>query len=231
VFEPDGSNEPIEIAVLNSFDIFHALHQQGQEQFQLSLLGDLGSDGVADFWKEALKENWAREHPVLQRSLHKLDKLIPVTYHMDGAEVHRNSERYFLTVGNPIVQHSQTNSMDAKFCLAAISHVLMKVPGAMHRVMHELARWLDWCHHVIERGVLPDTGFYGEHFPKSSLRGKSAGLSIMGEHLSIYMGTKSDGKARVPLYSPTQFHNQQQQLDPPVRCMCMRSVHASDGSY
>ena len=200
VFGPDESDEaePINIAVLNSFEIFHALHHQGHEQFQLSLIGDGGDDGLADFWKEALKEKWAYEHPVVQRNLSKLDKLFPVTYHMDGAEVQRNNERYFLCVGSPIVQFAQTNNLDAKFCLASISHVLMKVPGAMHRIMHELARWLDWCHHVAEQGTLPYTGFYGEHFSKQTPRGQHAGQSIMGDYLGIYAGTKSDGKARVP---------------------------------
>jgi len=200
VYGPDesGEAEPIEVAVLNPFEVFHSLHQQGHEQFQQSLVGDLGDEGLADFWNEALKEKWAYEHPVLQRNLTKLDKLFPVTYHMDGAEVHRNSERFFLNMGSPIVQFAQTNSLDAKFCLASISHVLMKVPGAMHRVMHELARWLDWCHHVAEGGTLPYSGFYGEHFSKSTLRGQIAGESIMGDYLNIYAGTKSDGKARVP---------------------------------
>jgi len=215
----DVPAEPYVISVLNPFDIFHALYNQCPEQFQLSMLGDLGNEGLGDFWREAMKEEWACEHPVVQRHLHKLNALIPLTYHMDGAEVHRNSEYFFLTVGNPLVQYAQTHSLDAKFCLSAISHAIMKIGGAMHRIMHELARWLDWCHHVMELGELPRTGFYGEHFSKSSLRGKSAGEPIMGEYLGIYMGTKADGKARVP-FNIHIVHNQQRQLDSNVRCMC-----------
>ena len=188
----------IDLPVIASYEVFHWLYKQGKEQFQFSMIGESGDDGTKAFWDHALKERWAQEHPMVMRNTHRLDKLLPVTYHMDGAEVHRNQEYFYVIVGNPVVQYGQIHPLDGKFCLVAISHVLMKVPGVMKRAMHLVGAWTDHCHQVMELGVMPHKGFYKESFPRNSLRAKVAGEPIMGDYLPVYAGTKSDGKARVP---------------------------------
>ena len=184
--------------ILIPYEICHALYEQGPEQFQISVLGDEGDAGLRDFWKHAMKERHFSEHAVVARNQYRVDKLVPLTYHMDGAEVHRNSEYYYVTMGSPITQASQTHCLDIKFCLVALSHLLMKIPGVMQKVMDLLGEFIDYSGRVFESGIMPATGFYNEEHAPNSYRAKAAGKKIMGDYVAVYIGTKSDGKARVP---------------------------------
>jgi len=171
----------------------------------MSMLGEEGKAGLANFWKHALEEQWARDHPVVSRHRHELENLIPFTYHLDEGELQRNQGYYYYSCGSPVVQYSQTHSLDAKFCLAAVAHVLMRAPGVKKRVMNELVRFTAFCHNILEGRTMPSEGFYGETFGPSTYRGKQAGERIMGDFMGIFGGTKSDGRARVPyaIHMPT----------------------------
>ena len=191
----DAEPVDVDIHVLNPFDICHSLYIQGPAQFEKSMIGGGGRKGIIEFWQNALREKWAKNHPFIIRNLYMIELLFPVTYHLDGAEVHRNSEMMFFSLGNPLVQYGQTNSLDAKFCLVAISHELWKVPGAKRKLLDILTRWIDWNHKIFDSGKMPDKGFYNEDFPKSSQRYLHKGEEIMGGWKAVYMGTKADGKA------------------------------------
>lgn len=61
LYLPDKTDPvPFEIPVLIPFEITHSLHLQGEEQFKISMLGEDGAAGVAHFWENAMKEEWAQ---------------------------------------------------------------------------------------------------------------------------------------------------------------------------
>ena len=185
------------IPVLIPFEVFHALHKQGPEHFQVALLGDGGHAAISDFWEHALNEEWAYNHPVLVRNPDLIEYMFPLNYHLDGAEIHRNAEYYFFNCGSVLAQAAQTHSLDARILICGIPHVIMKLPGVKQSVMDLMACFFDWNHKVMEGKVLPWKGFYGECHKPTTLRAKHKGGTIMGEYIGVFTGTKSDGKARV----------------------------------
>ena len=73
--------------MLLPFEVMHGLYMQGSLQFQVSMLGKDGHPALAEFWEHALKEEWAKSHPTLCAG-HDPANIIPITWHLDGAEVH-----------------------------------------------------------------------------------------------------------------------------------------------
>ena len=102
-------------------EMCHALHSSSESQFWYSLVGD-GS--IEEFWHNALRDPWAKEHPAVMRNMHQLQYLLATIIHLDGAEVHRNSEIYFIDWGTMHSQASRVNSLDSRFLCAGVPHVL-----------------------------------------------------------------------------------------------------------
>lgn len=199
--------EPIEVDLpcLIPFEVCHAVYNQGPETFRHSMLGEFGDTGVVDFWKHASKETWAVEHPVVQMYKETPDVLTPLTWHLDGAEMQRNSEYYILNCGSLLAQASETHSLDARFMAMAIPHVIMKLPGVKKQAMKLMSSFVKWNHKVFKSGKMPSRGFYNEKYAKNSRRFKNAGLRIMGKYVGVFVGLKADGKARVPIVPKTKL--------------------------
>ena len=79
------------IPILLPFEMAHAIHQKSRVQFQRSFLQGDGESCVA-FWKK-LHEHFP-SLPTAAKSNNELSMTLPIMYHVDGAEVHRNSEHY-----------------------------------------------------------------------------------------------------------------------------------------
>jgi hypothetical protein len=121
----------VRIPIIPMYEMGQNLYDAGDTQFLVSLLGDGGEPGVERFWKEAMADDWARLHPAVGPSV---KNKLPVTIHVDGAEVHRNSEYYFFNWGSILSQASGTHSLDARFLLCAIPHVACVPYGSQCRV-------------------------------------------------------------------------------------------------
>jgi hypothetical protein len=196
---PDqGDVIEVDMPCLVPYEIFHSWYNAGLEQFQDSMLGSSGQAGVTSFWKHAMQEDWAKRHPVVTVFKENVDQLLPLTWHLDGGEVHRNSEFLFLNVGSVLAQASATHSLDARALVAGLPHALMKVPKVKQAAMKLFGKFAAWNHNVMRGKVMPNRGFYNENFKPNSIRARNAGKQIMGNYVGVFLGTKSDGKARVP---------------------------------
>ena len=133
----------VQIPVLIPFEVMRSLYLQGSPQFTVSILGDRGQAGLDMFWENALRERWAQLHPTVLAG-HTPGNLIPITWHMDGAEVHRNSEFYFYSFGSLLAQASQSHALDCKFHCAAVPHGIMRHPGTKAKVVKLLADFTAW---------------------------------------------------------------------------------------
>ncbi len=58
-----------------------------------------------------------------------------MTWHLDGGEVHKNSEWYFWNFGSLLAHVSGSSSLDARFLCAPIPSVIMKIPEMKQRVI------------------------------------------------------------------------------------------------
>lgn len=183
----------IDLPCLIPYETFHAIHAQGPAQFQKSVIG--GDGDLAEFWNCALREEWAQKHPTV--ACFDSSCLVGLTWHLDGGEVHRNSEFYFFNVGTLHAQAFRSHSLDARFLVLGIPHLVMKLPGVKKQAMKLMADFAAWNHKVWKTKVMPERGFYDEVFPRNSLRWKMRGQPITGEYVGVFVGNMSDGKARV----------------------------------
>jgi hypothetical protein len=97
------------------------------------------------------------------------------------------------------------NPLDARFPNVLVPYAVMRDPVIKRRVIKHVAEFQAWWLGVAETRIFPERGFYKELFPKSSLRGRRAGKRIMGDYIPIYLGNKTDGKARVELHGFKRF--------------------------
>lgn len=186
------------IPVIIPFEMMHTLHNQGSQQFGISMLGERGAAGVAEFWREALKETWAQQHPAVAK--HAPETLLPTTWHLDGAEVTSNTEFYFYSFGLLLVQQSCTSVLDSRYLCAAVPYVIMKLPGMKMTIVKLLAEFTTWCMKVLDSKRFPDAGFYNESWPKGSVRARRVGEAIIGDWVPVWIGCKADGKARQEMH-------------------------------
>lgn len=117
------------------YEVCHALYNKGPDMFRTSMLGESGEAGVVDFWHHAMQEHWAKEHPVVQQFWDTPDVMIPWTWHIDGGEMQRNSEFYIVNFGSVLAQASEAHCLDARFLVAGVPHVLMRLPDVKKKIM------------------------------------------------------------------------------------------------
>ena len=132
-----------------------------------TLLGERGHEGLKSFWNDALTEDWAKCHTTLRRH-HGVDYMLGLLFHLDGGEIHSNSEFCHWTWGSATAL--QRCSMDSKYMCVSIPHIFMKVKALKEQVVCLLVDFTKRVLDIIEEGVLPSKGFYNEPFPTKSLR-------------------------------------------------------------
>ena len=49
--------------------------------------------------------------------------MLPVVWHMDGGEIHRNSEYYEFCMGSVLAQLAGADSLDSRFLVCQFSHL------------------------------------------------------------------------------------------------------------
>ena len=105
----------IKLPTLLPHELFHATYSKGPMLFNHCTVGDLGSEGIIEFWKTALTEPWAMRHPIIAK--HRPGDMFPIVWHLDGGEIHKNSEYYELQMGTILVQYAGVESLDGRFLI------------------------------------------------------------------------------------------------------------------
>ena len=85
-----------------------------------------------------------------------------------------------------------------------------------------------WGPEVAEGKVLPEKGFYNEDFDKHSLRYANRGQSIMGDYIPVFVGSKSDGKARVEMNNFSRWWKCKEMCD---SCLATNPQYKGDAVY
>lgn len=217
--------EPLRIKIpcIIPFELLHSLHLQGNMQFHVSVLGDEGQRGLVKFWEQALKEDWAQKHPIVQK--HAPEDMVPITVHLDGCEMHSNAEYYVFSFGSILVQASNTHVMESRLPTFVIPHCIMKLPGTKEKVMKLYATFMSWCMDVFDSKVMPSRGFYFEEFPQKSARYKMKEQPIMGNFVAVFTGAKADGKARVEVNRFDRWWKCKEMCD---SCLATNPQYSSD---
>jgi hypothetical protein len=186
------------IPVLLPHEMMHCIWQAGPLQRMVSLFGEEGADGLAEFWTHSLPLPWAQAHPGLAAMradpANMMEKTFPVRVHCDGAEVFRNNEFFIWDWGSATVL--QGHVADAKFPAVLIPHWMMRENNVKNNVHRIVAEVFAWSFKALQSGTAPLRGLKGEEFNPLSYRAKLAGLPLMEGHTAVFVGWKGDGKAR-----------------------------------
>ena len=191
-----------QVPVLIPYEITDAIWKYSERQFRISFLDAASENAAGTFWEHARSQEWGLRHPEVQRragagatSGQGLDRLLPVVYHVDGAEIHRNSEHYIWSWQSLL---SKGNVWDTKFLLVAIPHAKMRRQSTKRGVFKQVTEFIAWQQKVWQRGRAPFYGFYGELL--SGARAQLAGCLLAGGWCATFAGLKNDGKARKEIH-------------------------------
>jgi hypothetical protein len=166
-----------EIPIILVHELMYHLHQEDPELFCSLFLGPSGEQGAVSFWKEVVKRPWGRLHPCLQGATEEdMASLIPVVWHVDGCEIHRNQEHYVYSYASFLC----ADGVDGKFAFCTIPHKFMREEATKRALLAQITRVIAWQHDVLQSGRMPSTGFRG--WPLSVASGSSGGrVGELGE--------------------------------------------------
>ena len=184
------------VPVLPVHEVFHSIRAAGVQQFAASFLGPDGLEGLANYWKHVLATPWGKSHPDLRGGA---DKAIPVTYHYDGAEMHRNVEFNVWSFSSATADGIA--SLDSKLLMMTVEAVRMKAASTKRGVHDEVCRYLAYCDRCLVSGTFPSHGFYGEDFPTNSWRYAKRGEPLAHGWIGVLVGLKMDWKAKVETHN------------------------------
>jgi len=120
--------------------------------------------------------------------------MIPLLVHVDGSEIHTNSEWYVWSVSSPLP--SRSNILDTKFQAVKVPHAMMRSPEVKSEVLRRVAAWFAYQFEGLQEGVGQPCDFDGNGFPASSVQAAMVGEELMGGFKACFIGIKSDLKAR-----------------------------------
>lgn len=123
-----------------------------------------------------------------------MHKCIPLIFHIDGAEVYKNCEFHVWSWRSAFAAHDDV--MDTQQYLLSVPHQLMRDKSVRDRVHDQVAKYIAWNLEIMQRGIAPTVGFYGEEFPRTSVAGRLAGSSIGFGWTATFFGWHGDQKSR-----------------------------------
>ena len=101
-----------------------------------------------EFWDATLQEDRYKSHPAL-RTQDAKDKMVPLSFHVDGAEVYADTEFYVWSWGSMLTHGS---CYDTKFPIAAVPYVAIRSLAVRKAVFDEIARFIAWSVGILEQG-------------------------------------------------------------------------------
>eukprot|EP00959_Pyramimonas_sp_CCMP1952_P002597 53492-Pyramimonas_sp.AAC.1 len=149
----------------------------------------MDDDAKKYWWDFALQTEWAQRHPRLRRLMEQntpIEHIIPLHFHQDGVEIYRDVEAQLMSFQSAWTPGDSTIT---KIPLVCMFEEYIKDGPLRSEFNREVCRYINYEMGILEAGVRPAMGFYGE--PRSD-----GGKALCGPHRFVYAGTKSDGKSR-----------------------------------
>ena len=135
-----------------------------------------------------------------------MDHCIPLMFHVDGAEVFRNSEFHVFSWRSAFASHDEV--LDTQLYMMSIPQSVMRQKRVRARIHTAAAKYIAWNMRFLESGTGPAVGFYGEEFPANSVAARLAGqpLAADGWHATFF-GFHGDHKSRRECHQFQQHYN------------------------
>ena len=112
-----------------------------------------------------------KDHEFVQSDTN-LRHCVPLIFHVDGAEVYRNSEYHVFSWRSAFASHDEV--LDTQLYMMAVPESVMHRKQVKQRIHRVAAEYIAWNIRILQTGIGPQVGFYGEAFPPKSV---AAGLA------------------------------------------------------
>ena len=132
-----GDIERRAIPILAPHDIIAAAYRKGPLVWQTAFLGDHTQQAVLDFWENFVQQPYGAMHPIM-KSCEALDSIIPLVFHIDGAESFRNVEAIIWSMSSVFCNG---NVFDFKFPLRVVLGSSVPTP-ALLKFAHKQVSYL-----------------------------------------------------------------------------------------
>ena len=174
------------VSVILVHQWLHCISQAGR--FTPALLGSSDEADILEFWGHAsAKTPWKDAYKDVDWS-----KLLPLVWHYDGAEVHRNSEWDIFSY-RCALSHGQ-DIMDAKHLYTAVPCSLFK-GEKKHQLHTAITALIKWDMEVCMSGLWPSKDYLGADMVGE--HASRAGLEFANGWKATLLGCNADNKARV----------------------------------
>ena len=199
--DPAKKTEQRALATVPFYEYIAAAYEFGAATFRRIFLGKEPFGFFEEYWLNAQRNTWGREHPALQGAT-DLAFVIPLQHHSDGAVFQNKIEFQIYSVSSVAGVGS---SYDTKMVVAIIDAAVFVDGGETDR---QITDYLSWCNDVARRGVWPHKGYFGEELTGYRLR--KAGQPLAGPWRSAFAAWKGDWAARVKIH---RFYGRNAQSD------------------
>lgn len=147
----------VKVPFLMPWAVLEALGQTTGNQFHKALLATGNGSApcsLEDFWREGLKQNWTRNHPVADLDESQRAWSSPITWHFDDVQTHRGSggaQAFGIWSWSVSTTGATPDGRNITSCGLQTS-LMVKVS------QDRIANICAWVHRVLRSGVKPSRG-------------------------------------------------------------------------
>ena len=155
-----------------------------------------GSDVLAgpacsplQYWNEAAKSTWGREHPAnCEYAAHK-EHMVPINLHSDGVETYRDTEYHCFSWSSALSFGGRGDTFDR------IVLILLLVESCMISgvTFDQVIAFITWSFAAMSAGIHPFRDHLGR--PLTGKRAAKAGTPLFGSWRGIFSNWLGDSKA------------------------------------
>ncbi len=127
------------------------------------IFGPSGPAGLAPFWEAANKDPRWKDPFAVKIEGPMMAKTIPLSWHCDGAEIHRDTEYYIWSWGTMMAHGS---ALDTKIPIAVVPYSMIRTKARREHVNDVITKFIAWCVDVFERGSRVSKNWFA--FPQTS---------------------------------------------------------------
>jgi len=181
VANPSGPGTiEIDQPVIMPVDLAGAMWDAGTTLFHKRMVGKLGLAGIAEFWKHAMRMEWAEQHPHTQDP-GKLPTAIPIWIHGDVARVYNSQKLLIISWMSALVTGC---SWSSRYLFTVLPHDLIQKTITLDSLLRHFADSING----LQSGK------------------RTTGGSICGPFRFIYAGSKGDLEWHWMAYSLKRYY-------------------------
>ena len=183
VYDDEGNEIRMRVPALAVHEMFAAMLANGSDVLAGPACSPL------QYWNEAAKNIWGREHPAnCEYAAHK-EHMVPINLHSDGVETYRDTEYHCFSWSSALSFGGRGDTFDR------IVLILLLVESCMISgvTFDQVIAFITWSFAAMSAGIHPFRDHLGR--PLTGKRAAKAGTPLFGSWRGIFSSWLGDSKA------------------------------------